>query len=108
MEGSLLVSLFEPVAPTQNNYGEPIPGPPIRHKVWAVRLDRGGGESLQADTQVGEWKTRFQVRQIGLERMAHSWTLKDDFDRDYDIEAVSEAPGARRLHWWLFCVSRGR
>ena len=107
MEGDRPITLFEP-NPTgeEDSYGEPIFGEPIEHLAFAIRRDRGGSEGLQADTQVGEWNTRFEVRMEGLADIKATWALRDERGRDCDIEAIAEAPIARNRWWWLYCVAR--
>ena len=91
MEGDRKITLLEPGAATQDSYGQVIAGDPVEHIAWAIRRDRGGSEGLQADTRVGEWNTRFDVRMPGLEDIGHTWSLIDERGREYDIQPLSSA-----------------
>ena len=53
MEGTRPVTLIEPNGTRHEGF-------------WATRQDRGGRETIQAETQVGLWAIRWRVRQIGL------------------------------------------
>ena len=109
MEGDRRIQLLEPGPVVADGYGEEIPSDPVPYIVWARRSDRGGTEGLQSSTQVGEWDTRFEIRQeprLNLVGNWKSWSVVDEYSREYDIETVSEAPMGRRRHWWLFCVTR--
>ncbi len=106
MEGDRRLVLHEPT-PGQNVGGQIVPGTPIDHVVWAIRRDRGGGEGLQADTHVGEWNSRYELRGEGLEDIDHTWTITDEKRRKLDIEAISEVPGTRGRKLWIYAVWRG-
>ena len=107
MEGDRKITLLEPgpeiVDPLS---GQRKPGPAIPRVAWAIRRDRGGSEGLQADTRIGEWQTRFEVRMDGLSNLGHTWSLTDERGREYDIEAVSEVPTGRNRWWWIYAVAR--
>ena len=105
MEGDRRVVLMEPAA-GKNVGGQLRQGAPVEHVVWALRRDRGGGEGVQADTRVGEWQTRFEVRALGLAALDHTWWLIDERGRKYDIEAVAEAPAGRGRRLYLYAVAR--
>ena len=91
MEGNRPVTLVEPDGTSHEG-------------VWAVRVDRGGGESVQADTQVGNWTIRWRVRQVGLENLDHTWNLVDgQTSQLHDIEAIRDVD---RRFWILFTVAR--
>ena len=92
MEGDRLVTLREP--------GEP----PVSHEnIWALRSDRGGGEVVSAETQVGIWSIRWRVRQAGLSDLDHTWDLVDDFGQVHDIESLRDI---KRMWWDLYTVAR--
>ena len=92
MEGDRRVTLIEP--------GEP----PIRHEAWATRNDRGGSESVQAETQVGSWTIRWRVRQVGLENLDHTWSLVDAYtNQPHDIEALRDID---RRFWEIFTIRK--
>ena len=107
MEGDRKITLLEPAELAPNEYGEVLPGEPIEHVAWAVRRDRGGGESLTADTTVGAWETSFRARRSGLEHISQTWALKDDGGAVWDIERISEVPAPPRRWWMIYCVKRG-
>ena len=92
MEGDRRVTLIQP--------GDP---PIIHSGIWAVRNDRGGGETVQAETQVGNWSIRWRVRQIGLENLDHTWDLLDERSQVHDIESLRDVS---RRFWILFTVAR--
>ena len=96
MEGDRLIRLLEPGNDVQDEYGQMVQGPPISHERYAIRKDRRGLEGVKADTQVGEWDTRFEIRYIGLEALTQKWEIIDEYSREYDIESVREAPIGRR------------
>ncbi len=101
------IVLLEPGPETTNTRtGQRVKGKPIEHPVWAHRRDRGGSEGLQADTQVGEWKRRYEVRKPGLKSLNHTWTVIGEDGRLFDIEAVSEVPFGRNQAWWIYCVAK--
>ena len=108
MEGDVPVVLMEPTEATQDDLGDRVEGTPIEHEVWATRRDRGGSEQLQSDTQIGTWNTRWEVRQEMIEHIDHTWALRDEDGRIWDIEAVSEVPPLPRRRWWLYTVLRLR
>ncbi|WP_425154854.1 phage head completion protein [Candidatus Palauibacter sp.] len=104
MEGDRRLVLLEPGQPTEDEYGEVIPGLAIQHVVWALRMDRGGREGLVADTMVGVWQTRFRVRRDGIAAADHTWTVVDEEGREWDIEAVAEVPMPPRRWLNLYCA----
>ncbi len=106
MEGDRKITLLESGPETQDQYGQVTHGEPVRHTGWAIRRDRGGSEGLQADTEVGNWNSRFQVRMLGLETLDHTWTLIDERGREFDIEAISQAPLGRNRWWWIYATAR--
>ncbi len=110
MEGDRKITLREPGPVTHNNYGEEIPGTPVSHTVYAIRRDRGGSEGLQADTQVGNWNTRFEIRResriSAMIQNWKNWQIEDEYEREYDIEAVSETPIGRNRWFWIYAVAR--
>ena len=91
MEGNRKITLIEP--------GDP----PVSHSAWAQRVDRGGGEAVQAETQVGNWTIRWRVRQIGLENLDHTWDLDDEFSQRHDIESLRDLD---RRFWLLYTTAR--
>ena len=100
------ITLLEPGPERPRGPGEQTRrGAPLKHKRWAARLERGGGERLQAATVVGEWQSRFTVRwSRALVDIDHTWSLTDDRGRDYAIESVVEI--GRHVGWWLYAVAR--
>ena len=99
------ITLLEPGEAERSPRGGVRRGEPTPHQVWAARLDRGGGERLQANTVVGSWQTRFTVRwSQAIREISHTWGLRDENGRDYDIESVAEI--GRREGWWLYAVAR--
>ena len=91
MEGDRQVELREPGATgTHAN-------------IWATRQDRGGGEVVEAETQVGNWSIRWRVRQIGLADLDHTWDLVDEFGQVHDIESLRDI---KRMWWDLYTVAR--
>ena len=91
MEGNRRITLIEP--------GEP----PVSHRAWAARNDRGGGETVQAETQVGNWTIRWRVRQEGLADLDHTWNLVDERSQRHDIESLRDVS---RRFWLLYTVAR--
>ena len=100
------ITLLEPGPLTRDEYGQEIPGASIEHLAWATRRDRGGSEGLTADTQIGNWQTRFRVRVDGL-AITNDWDVRDEAGRLWDIESVNEVPSPRRRFLLLNCTSRG-
>ena len=99
------IALLEPGEETASPRGGVRVGEPTPHRVWAARLDRGGGERLQASAVVGSWQTRFAVRwSQAIRAIDHKWGLTDESGRDYDIESVAEI--GRREGFWLYAVAR--
>ena len=92
MEGDRRVTLREPGEPTVSHLG-----------IWAYRNDRGGGETVQAETQVGNWTIRWRVRQVGLADLDHTWDLVDERGQVHDIESLRDI---KRMWWDLFTVAR--
>ena len=90
-EGTRRVTLIEPSEP------------PVSHPAWAVRSDRGGGEVVAAETQVGNWSIRWRVRQVGLSDLDHTWDLVDEFGQVHDIESLRDI---KRMWWDLYTVAR--
>ena len=78
-----------------------------RVNIWATRQDRGGGEVVEAETQVGNWTIRWRVRQIGLADLDHTWDLVDELGQVHDIESLRDI---KRM-WWdrdaLYTVATG-
>ena len=91
MEGNRKITLIEP--------GDP----PVSHSAWAQRVDRGGGEAVQAETQVGNWTIRWRVRQPGLSDLDHTWDLIDERGQTHDIESLRDL---NRRFWLLYTVAR--
>ena len=92
MEGDRKITLIESSEPGVSHEG-----------IWAVRVDRGGGESVQAETQVGNWAIRWRVRQVGLANLDHTWQLLDENGQEHDVESLRDI--GRR--WFdLFTVAR--
>ena len=91
MEGTRKIDLIQP--------GDP----PVSHPAWAHRVDRGGGELVQAETQVGNWTIRWRVRQIGLEDLDHTWNLIDERGQTHDLESLRDVS---RRFWLLYTVAR--
>ena len=90
MEGDRQITLREPNGKSHKG-------------IWAQRVDRGGGESVQAETQVGLWTIRWRVRQVGLADLDHTWDLEDERSQIHDVEAIRDI--GRR--WWdLFTTAR--
>ena len=108
MEGNLKIALLDPGPPAQEDvYGSRVDTVPTEHVVYAKRRDRGGGETLQADTLVGLWNTRFEIRRESrIESVDTSWSLRDERGRIYDIETINNAPGLRPSFLWVYAVSR--
>ena len=128
MEGNLKIELLDPVRPIQEGvYGSQIdttapfdiavgwsddatPQPaelttPTVHVVYAKRRERGGSETLRADTQVGLWKTRFEIRRESrIDLLDTSWALRDERGRLYDIEAINDLPGLRPSFRWIYAI----
>ena len=97
------ITLLEP-GPSSNVRGQIKYAEPVRHPCWAARVDRGGGERLQASAVIGTWQTRFTVRwSSALSGIDHTWSLVDERGWAYDIEAVAEI--GRREGWWLYAVA---
>ena len=99
------ITLLEPGA-TSKSGGQVVHAQAIRHRRWASRLERGGGESERASTVIGSWQTRFVVRQSEqIRSIDHTWNLIDDRGREFDIETVNEY-GGRGSGWALYAVSK--
>lgn len=99
------ITLLEPGPETRSPRGGVRKGEPVPHKVWASRLDRGGGERLQASAVVGSWSTRFRVRwSRAIRDISHKWDLTDENGRAYDIERVAEI--GRRVGFDIYGVAR--
>ena len=92
MEGDRQITLRSPDDP-----------PVIRSGIWAVRTDRGGGEVIAAETQVGNWTIRWRVRQIGLEDLDHTWELTDERGQVHGLESLRDI---NRRFWLLFTIAR--
>ena len=92
MEGDRQITLRSPDDP-----------PVIRSGIWAVRTDRGGGEVIAAETQVGNWTIRWRVRQIGLSDLDHTWELVDALGQVHDIESLRDI---KQMWWDLYTVAR--
>ena len=109
MEGDRKVVLLEPGPETKVGPGQYGDAEKIAHAAWAIRHDRGGSERLRADTRVGEWNTRFEVRKRPeIAQIEPTWELIDERGRKHDIEAVAEPPGILgRTRWWIYAVARG-
>ena len=103
MEGNKEIILNEPGPVTKDDLQQNIQGLPREHRRWALRLDRGGSERVIADTSVGNWNTRFEVRKIGIEDLNHTWWIIDEFSREYDIESIVDRFSQ---WWWIFAVNR--
>ena len=91
MEGDRPVTLIEP--------GDPD----VRHSAWAQRVDRGGGETVQAETQVGSWTIRWRIRQVGLANLDHTWQLLDENSQEHDVEALRDI---KKMWWDLYTIAR--
>ena len=110
-EGDRHVTLLEPDVATETTAltsGQVIPGPPIEHEWWATRRDRGGGEGLDDDAQIGRWTRTYRGRQWPSNAgLTNSWSLRDADGITWDIETVGEEgpPGAARL-WRVQCIRR--
>ena len=107
MEGCRRLVLYEPGTDAPGDFGQIMSSAPIEHIVWATRRDRGGGERLTADTQVGEWATLFYVRRAGLADIDHSWWITDDDETEWDLESISEVAKPARRWLKLYCVAKG-
>ena len=108
-EGTHKIILTRPRQGVQDDRGQlviPEPSASDIFTVYARRQDRGGRETIYADTRSGNWSTRFEIRRTPkLDRLNSDWDLADTFGRDYDIEAVDEV-GNRRTHFWIYAIRR--
>ena len=107
MEGDRRITLMQPVR-TTNELGEDIIDDFVEYVVWAGRTDRRGDVGIEADTFVGEWPTRFQIRQdprFDLTLDWSGWQVRDELGRTCDVQAVVEPPFGRRRFWHLFCTA---
>ena len=105
MEGDELITLMEPQDLTSDDLGQVTPSSYQDHPIWAKRSDRAGKETESGATEYGNWDTRFQVRRDGLNDMDETWLLVDERGRNYDIQAVIEAPFGKR-RWWFILATR--
>ena len=106
-EGVVPITLLEPDPTAQDSQGQKQKATPIEHSAWAKRVDRSGIQRLHSDTQVGEWKTRWEMRQDGFEMIDNTWMVRDDRGRIYTIESVSEATvGGHNRWWWIYSIAR--
>ena len=71
--------------------------------VSAVPKDRGGRESLQAETLIGEWTTVFWVSDR-LEGLSTECRVTDKYQSDYSVKEVIHGEGRWMNHWGLKCV----
>ncbi len=107
-EGDRLITLIRPGEVTgRSPSGSEILGAATEFRIWAVRQDRGGTEGVRAETLIGSWQVRFEIRwQESIKAVSPSWQLIDEYGREHDIEAVNEAPMARRRWLWIYAVAR--
>lgn len=107
MEGDRKLILHRPGPVLVSASGEEVTGDSIDYVVWARRIDRGGSESLQADTQIGTWQSRFEIRRVDRWKdVDASWSLTDENGRVYDIESVAEGMGAKHRWLWVYGTAR--
>ena len=79
--------------------------------IWAYRMDRGGQDNEYADTRQGEWESRFETPWSPvIANMDSTWTLTDDEENDYEIEAVvvPPKPRMRRRKLWIYAKTHTR
>ena len=99
VEGRNRIVLIEPGMKVQDEYGD-VSSTPIKHRLSALRTDRGGRRGVEADTTVGEWEREYEVRNAGLSDISTRWFLQDteDGDRVFAIESIRRfASNARKL-----------
>ena len=74
MEGNRRLILYQPGPTLEDAEGEEFRAAPLEHTAWARRRDRGGSETLQSDTQVGEWQTSYRIRWLPrLAELSNEW-----------------------------------
>ena len=111
MELDRLITLLEPQPGDTDTHGEPVMTSPIRHRVWARRLDRGGAERIAGEVWIAEAATRWTIRRVVFARPPRpKWRLTADDDTSHEVVHVAEAvmPGrqTRGGMLWLFTVAR--
>lgn len=107
MEGDRRITLLRPGASHRTSSGDLVQGEPIAKTYYAVKRERAGSEGTLADTSIGEWQARFEVRwQASTKDITPEWRLVTDNGREYDIESVVEAPIGRRQWIWIYAVAR--
>lgn len=87
MEGTHRIELLEPAATEQLADGSRRISRWTTHTVWAQRIDRGGGSSVQEDISVGTWDIQLRFRRTrALEGVSSIWKVRDSSGREYTVE----------------------
>ena len=106
MEGDRLITVRFYGSGPESAVGDPPRVITRSQEAWARRTDLGGVETLDENAVVSEQKSRWEVRQPGLEGVHPGCDLVDDEGRVWDIEAVTEPPGQRGIFFTLHTVER--
>lgn len=109
MPGDRRIILTAPGGLSHNSLGEEVRSSGRNFVRWAKRHDRGGAETVFTDVRAGAWESRFEIASVGLADLDHTWSLTDDRERVYDIEAVLELPpelDPARTSLWIYAVRR--
>ena len=103
MEGTRRLVLYEPPATvTEDALGQETGTDDTEHVVYAIRNDRGGRHTVDADTLVGEWTARFKVRASGIKGVNPNWRLVDEYGQEYEIENVGEPDQPFLRHYYIY------
>lgn len=108
MEGDRRCHLLEPdpATETTTTRGLHVPGNPIRHEVWATRYDRGGRETLTAETETGDWTSRFRCRVYdAIKGATNAWGFEDEAGVTWRIENITLEQVPTGPAWWnILCL----
>ena len=91
MEGDRLVTVRFYGSGPESSVGDPPAVITRSQQAWARRSDLGGTETLDELAVVSEQKSRWRVRQPGLEGVNSTCDLVDDEGRVWDIEGCNRA-----------------
>ena len=96
MEGRTRITLLALGIETRGAFGE-VSTSAVEHERRALRTDRAGRRTFDANTELGEWSRQYEVRSAGLSPDT-DWLLRDEDDggRLFTIESVSRPVGRSR------------